>query len=373
MLNVMVALSIIVIVVGVYFSVRKKINSVKVNNISNLLHRLRPETLRELILLLLILLVVIFFSIVIDHYLNARLFNRVSTSVAIIGILAIGQALVVLTRNIDLSVGAVVGFTAYFVGQQLSQNNEMTPLVAICMAIGIGALMGSFNGFLVAFCRIPAIIVTLGTMALFRTLLVEYSDAQTVLTVNLPQWLLELPRINVVSYEGLHFRLVVAVMCVVVILFHLILRYTSFGRKIYAVGSNPEAAANSGFQSRKIIFITFVMCGALAGLTGFMYLARFGNITVVAGSGLELKSVAAVVVGGINIFGGSGSIFGATLGAVMIDLLENSLIRWLQISEFWRDAMLGMLILCSVATDSVVMKRFRKYRLKKITQKEEKL
>ena len=140
------------------------------------------------------------------------------------GILAIGQTLVVLTRNIDLSVGSMVGFTAYFVGQQLSQNNEITPLVAILMAIGVGALMGGFNGFLVAFCRIPAIIVTLGTMALYRTLLVEYSDAQTVLTVNLPQWLLNLPRVNVLSYERLHLRLMVAVMIIVVILFQLSLR-----------------------------------------------------------------------------------------------------------------------------------------------------
>jgi rhamnose transport system permease protein len=157
----------------------------------------------------------------------------------------------------------------------------------------------------------------------------------------------------------------VAGMFIVVILFQLILRNTSFGRKLYAVGSNPEAAKNSGFPNQKIIFTAFVLCGALAGLTGFMFLARFGNITVVAGSGLELKSVAAAVVGGVNIFGGSGSIFGAVLGAIMIDLLENSLIRWLQISEFWRDAMLGMLILTSVATDSVIMKHFRNYRLKK--------
>ena len=134
---------------------------------NDLLRKLRPERLRELVLLLLILVVLIFFSTVIEHYLNARLFNRVSTSVAILGVLAIAQTLVILTRNIDLSVGSMVGFTAYFVGQQLSQNNEITPLVAILMAIGVGALMGSFNGFLVAVCRIPAIIVTLGTMALY--------------------------------------------------------------------------------------------------------------------------------------------------------------------------------------------------------------
>jgi rhamnose transport system permease protein len=335
---------------------------------NKLLQKIRPERLRELILLLLISVVLIFFASVIERYLNARLFNRVSASVAIMALLAIAQTLVILTRNIDLSVGAVVGFTAYFVGYQLSQNQEITPLVAILMAIGVGALMGGFNGFLVAFCGIPSIIVTLGTMALYRTLLVEYSDAQTVLTVNLPQWLLDIPRVNILSFDGLNLRLMVGVMIAIVILFQLFLRYTSFGRKIYAVGSNPEAASNSGFPNRKIIFITFILCGALAGLSGFMYLARFGNITVVAGLGLELKSVAAAVVGGVNIFGGSGSIFGSVLGAVLIDLLENSLIRWLQISEFWRDAMLGILILASVAADSVIMKRFRRYRLKKQTK-----
>ena len=335
---------------------------------NKLLQKIRPERLRELILLLLISVVLIFFASVIERYLNARLFNRVSASVAIMALLAIAQTLVILTRNIDLSVGAVVGFTAYFVGYQLSQNQEITPLIAILMAIGVGALMGGFNGFLVAFCGIPSIIVTLGTMALYRTLLVEYSDAQTVLTVNLPQWLLDIPRVNILSFDGLNLRLMVGVMIAIVILFQLFLRYTSFGRKIYAVGSNPEAASNSGFPNRKIIFITFILCGALAGLSGFMYLARFGNITVVAGLGLELKSVAAAVVGGVNIFGGSGSIFGSVLGAVLIDLLENSLIRWLQISEFWRDAMLGILILASVAADSVIMKRFRRYRLKKQTE-----
>ena len=325
------------------------------------LSQMRPEKQRELVLLLLICLVVVFFAMMIPHYLNARLFNRVSTSVAIMAVLAIGQTLVVLTRNIDLSVGSIVGFTAYFVGQQLSHNNDIDPLVAVLMAIGVGALMGGFNGVLVAYCRVPAIIVTLGTMALFRTLLVEYSDAQTVLTVNLPQWLLDLPRLNVMSHGRLHLRFVVVIMLSVVILFQLFLRFSSFGRKLYAIGSNPEAANNAGFPTQRIVLISFLVCGALAGLTGFLFLARFGNITVVAGIGFELKSVAAVVVGGVNIFGGSGSIFGATLGAVLIDLLENSLIRWLQISEFWRDALRGLLILASVATDSIFMKRIRLY------------
>jgi rhamnose transport system permease protein len=169
----------------------------------------------------------------------------------------------------------------------------------------------------------------------------------------------DLPRDNITSLGDLDLRLVVGVMLVVVVLFQLVLSYLPYGRRLYAIGSNPEAARIAGFPSQRIVLLAFVLCGALSGLAGFMYLARFGNITVVAGLGLELASVAAVVVGGVNIFGGSGTVIGAMLGAILIDLLENSLIRWLEISEFWRDALLGMLILLAVAADVVIMNRLR--------------
>ena len=324
-----------------------------------ILGKFRPEQIRELVLILLILLVIVFFGFQISNYLSARMFNRISASAAIIAVLAMAQTLVVLTRNIDLSVGSIVGCTAYFVGKQLADNNEMDPFIALLMSIGLGAILGGFNGFLVAFGRVPAIIVTLGTLALYRTILVEFSDAQTITTMMLPQWLLDLPRTNIVSYGRMHLRLMVGVMLVVLLIFQLILKFLPYGRRLYAIGSNPEAARIAGIPSQRNVFLAFVLCGSLAGLAGFMYLARFGNITVVAGLGFELKSVAAVVVGGINIFGGSGTVFGALLGAILIDLLDNSLIRWLAISEFWRDAMLGMLILLAVAADAVVMNRLR--------------
>ena len=230
--------------------------------------RLRAETRREGILLLLIVLVLLGFSLIIENYLSARLFNRVTASVAILAILAIGQTLVVLTRNIDLSVGSIVGFTAYFVGQQLSIDNDIHPLVAVLMAVGLGAALGAFNGVIVAYCRVPAIIVTLGTLALYRTLLVEYSDAQTILTVNLPQWLIDLPRLNVASYERFHLRVVVAAMLTVAVLFQLLLRHSSFGRRLYAIGSSPEAAHNAGFPTQRLVLAAFVLCGALAGSPG---------------------------------------------------------------------------------------------------------
>jgi rhamnose transport system permease protein len=326
---------------------------------NRLMRRFQPQQIRELVLALLILLVIVFFGTQIDNYYNARFFNRVSASVAIIAVIAVGQTLVVLTRNIDLSVGSVAGFTAYFVGQQLSNNNDIAPIAAVLMAVGVGAALGAFNGVLVAYGRVPAIIVTLGTLAIYRTMLVEYSHAQTVLTANLPEWIIDLPRDNIMSFGDLDLRVIVGVMLVVVVLFQLVLSYLPYGRRLYAIGSNPEAARVAGFPAQRIVFVAFVLCGALAGLAGFMLLARFGNITVVAGQGLELSSVAAVVVGGVNIFGGSGTVLGALLGAILIDLLENSLIRWLEISEFWRDALLGMLILLAVAADAVIMNRLR--------------
>jgi rhamnose transport system permease protein len=311
---------------------------------STLRRYLRPEQIRELVLVFLIIAIALFFSTQVENYFSARFFNRISTSVAIIAVVAVGQTLVVLTRNIDLSVGSVVGFTAYFVGQQLSNNNDITPIVAALMAIGVGAALGLFNGVIVAYGRVPAIIVTLGTLALYRTLLVEYSDAQTVLTANLPEWILDLPRANIISFGDLDVRVMVGAALVVVLLFQLVLMFLPYGRRLYAIGSNPEAARIAGFPSQRIVLVAFVL---------------FGNITVVAGQGIELASVAAVVVGGVNIFGGTGTMVGALLGAIMIDLLENSLIRWLEISEFWRDALLGMLILLAVATDAVIMNRLR--------------
>ena len=321
---------------------------------------IRPEQIRELILVLLIVVVVIFFGSQIEGYYSPRTFNRIATSVAILVVVAVGQTLVVLMRHIDLSVGSIVGFTAYFVGTQMANNPDMQPLTAILMAVGLGAFMGLINGALIAYGRVPAIITTLGTLAIYRTILVDYSKAQTVLTSSLPQWLLDLPSHNLVSIGGLEIRLMVGLALVVVVIFQWVISYLPYGRRLYAIGSNPEAARIAGLPVQRTVLSAYVLCGALCGLAGFMFLARFGNITVVAAQGLELQVVAAVVVGGVNIFGGSGTMFGALLGTVIIATLEQSLLRWAIVSEFWRDALLGLLILLAVATDAVILNRLRK-------------
>ncbi|MEJ5246936.1 MAG: ABC transporter permease [Caldilinea sp.] len=327
---------------------------------NELRRRFQPEQIRELVLIGLILALVLFFSTQIENYLHPRTFTRISTSVAVVAIVAVGQTLVILTRNIDLSVGSIVGFTAYATGTMLAANNDLPPLAVVLMAVGMGAAMGALNGVLVAYGRVPAIIVTLGTLAIYRTLLVEFSGAKSVLTSELPRWLVNLPPLNAFSLGAVEIRLLFLIALIVVIAFQILVTYMTWGRRLYAIGSNPEAARVAGFPAQRMVFTAFLLSGALAGLAGFVFLARFGNITVVAGQGIELKSVAAAVVGGVNINGGIGSPFGAFLGALLIDIIDNSLIRWLAISEFWRNALLGLMILLAVATDTVVMNRLRK-------------
>jgi rhamnose transport system permease protein len=220
--------------------------------------------------------------------------------------------------------------------------------------------MGALNGVLVAYGRVPSIIVTISTLAIYRSFLVEYSDAVPITTNNLPDWIVNLPPMSLFSAGDVQFRLIFGIMVLVVIVFQFVLKYLPFGRRLYAIGSNPDAAKVAGFPAQRMVFTAFLLSGALAGLAGFIFLARFGNISVLAGIGLEFASIAAVVVGGVSNMGGSGTVFGAFLGALLIDLLENSLFRWQAISEFWRDAILGMLILLAVAIDFVVIGRLRR-------------
>lgn len=329
------------------------------NLLVGLVSRFRPEQIRLLFLLVLMALVVIFFSIQVPGYFNTRFIVRQSTSVVVIAILAIGQTLVFLTRNFDLSLGSIVGVTAYIVGQQLWRHPDIPPVGAVLMAIGLGMLMGSINGVLIAYGRVPSIITTIATLAIYRSFLVEYSNAVPITTNNLPRWLVKLSATSLFSIGEFDVRVTFAVMVFALLLFQLVLSFLPFGRRLYAIGSNPDAARIAGFPAKRIVFTAFLLSGALAGLAGFLFLVRFGNITVLAGIGLEFESIAAAVVGGVSNNGGSGTVIGAFLGALLLDLLQNSLFRWAVISEFWRDAILGILILLAVALDFVVFDRLK--------------
>ena len=233
-----------------------------------LFQRISPQTLRLLALVAVILLLLAFFASQIEGYMNARLFSRISGPVAIMALIATAQSLVILTRNIDLSIGSVVGFTAFAAGNMVSANPEMSAVLLVAYCMVIGAAFGAVNGLLVAFARVPSIFVTLATMAIFRSLLVEYSDGKSITTNTLPAWLTEFPNLPVFTIFGLEFRAAFVAALIVVLAVHLALTRLRPMRRFFAVGSNPEAAEMAGIDARRVVFAAFVLSGALAGLAG---------------------------------------------------------------------------------------------------------
>jgi rhamnose transport system permease protein len=327
-----------------------------------LLTRASPQTLRLLALALALLATILFFATQIEGYLSPRMFNRISTSAAVVLPIAVGQAIVIMTRNIDLSAGSILGVVAYMAGQTLNAMPDLHPVFAVLFCMALGTALGAINGIIIAWGRVPSIIVTLGTLALFRSFLVEWSDAKTITTASLPQWLVDLPSANAFSIGGLDIRVTVVLALVAVLVTGLALTFYRPARRFYAVGSNPDAAVMAGINANRVVFTAFVLAGAFAGLSGFLFLAKFGNITVVAGLGYELKSIAAVVVGGVSIMGGSGSMIGVLMGALLVDTIDNSLTRWAVVSEFWRDALLGGLIMAAVTVDTLASRQLSKLR-----------
>ena len=319
------------------------------------------DQIKEIFLVLLILLVVVIFSTQIPNYLNVNFINRISTSIVIISILAVGQTTVFISRNFDLSVGSILGVSAYFVAYQLWHHPGIPPIVALLMCLGVGMLLGSINGLLVSYGKVPSVIATIATLAIFRTFVIEYGRSLPVTPNLLPVWVTnEFNKIVLFSFRGLELRLVFVIMVVVVIIFQLLMKYHQFGRRLYAIGSNTEAARVAGFPNLRIVFLAYVISGTLAGLAGFLYIVRFGNISLQAGMGMEFVCITAVVIGGVSNKGGSGSVIGAFLGALFITLLENSLFLSKVVDEFWRDAILGFLILLAVIIDYVVIGKLRK-------------
>jgi rhamnose transport system permease protein len=319
----------------------------------------RAERLKGLSLLAVLVGTVVLFSVVVDDYLSGRFVSRVLIAISITALVAAGETLVIVTRNIDLSVGSTVGVAAYLTAELLAGNNGLPALVAVVFAVGIGAVLGLVNGVLVAVAKVPSIIATLGTLSIYRSLLTNHAGGETIATGDLPSWMVDLPRSTVFTIGQYEVRTMFALAFVIAVVLHLVLQYMRAGRHLYALGSNPEAARQAGLNDVRVRIAAFTACGALAGLAGFLYVGRFGTISVTAGSGLELAAIAAAVVGGVSTLGGSGTVMGAFLGAVLIGVLDQSLVRVEQISEFWRDAILGALILVAVLLDVGVGRRLR--------------
>ncbi|MFY1632164.1 ABC transporter permease [Solwaraspora sp. WMMB335] len=316
---------------------------------AQLAHRL--FMVRELgILLALVLLVGLTFGV--NHrFLSAQNIKDLLLSSTVLAILAVGQAIVIITRNVDLSVGSVLGLSAFATGVLFVDNPAVPIPLAMLAGVALGALCGVVNGGLIAAARVPALVVTLGTLYVFRGLDYTWASGRQINAADMPRAFLRMGNATVAGVP------VLALFAVAVLLGagYLLRNYRS-GRELYAIGSDPDAARLSGIAVGRRVFAAFVISGALAGLAGVLYAARFGTLDANAGLGIELNVVAAVVVGGVAIFGGSGSVYGAALGAVLLTTIGSAL-PVLGVTPFWQRAAVGALILAAIGLDRALAVR----------------
>ncbi|MEV6009734.1 ABC transporter permease [Streptomyces sp. NPDC051976] len=267
----------------------------------------------------------------------------------ILVLVACGQAMVVITRNVDLSVGSVLGITAFAAGDYLQGGGNA--LVAVLLAVALGAGLGIVNGLLVSLGQVPALVVTLGTLYIIRGVDSLWTGSRQITAADLPSGF------TTFGHDGLGAVPYLALLtAAVLVCAAYCLRSYRSGRDLYALGSSPEAARLAGIPVRKRILAAYVTCGALAGLAGALYLARFGNVDSGTGSGYELTVVSAVVVGGVAFTGGSGSLYGAALGALLLTSI-NSVLPSIGVSSVWVQAIDGVLLLLAIAVDRVVALR----------------
>jgi rhamnose transport system permease protein len=285
------------------------------------------------------------------RFLSGQSIRDLVLAAAIIMVLAVGQAVVVITRNIDLSVGSVLGLSAFAVGSLLQAAPGTPVVVALLVGIVFGAGCGLVNGALVRFGNVPALVVTLGTLYVFRGVAYFWAGGQQINADELPQAFLGFGTATVL---GIPWLILIALLVVLGAGF--VLRNYRSGRELYAMGSNPEAARLAGIPVGRRTLVAFVLCGALAGLAGVLFAARFGTIDAAAGTGYELNVVAAVVVGGVAVFGGSGTVYGAAIGALLLTTIGSAL-PVLGIDQFWQQAIVGGLILLAIGADRVVAAR----------------
>jgi len=308
---------------------------------------------RDLGIFLALAATVLVFSIQATNFATVGNWQDIATDVAMVIAVAVGETMVVLTRNIDLSVGSVVGLTAYISSNTLAHHHGVPVAVIALIAVGVGLACGIGNGLLVVVGRIPAIIATLATLAIYRGLLFEITHGENVLASQLPQGFLNLAAQTPAGLPSLAW-----IALGVAIAGAALLRWVPWARDFYAIGSNPDAARLAGIRVGRRVLTAFAISGALAGLGGFMFAARFASVDAIAGRSFEFDVVTAVVIGGVNVFGGSGTVLGASLGALLVATIDNGF-TLLRISEFWKIFFEGTAIVVAVTVDALVKRRLQ--------------
>lgn len=307
-----------------------------------------PETGALLAVLVILFL---YFSIASPFFLNQENLVNILQNVAVVGIIACPATLLLISGQFDLSVGSGVGFAGMLMavsalapgtgGVDLPLAMNMTVPTAFLIAVVGTLLIGVINATCVTVICINALITTLGTLAIFRGLTKVLGDGQTIRIENFGQ-------LGVLRLAGIPLPVYIFVACVIV--FWLVLRYTVYGRSLYAIGASPSAARLAGIRTKRVIFIAFLLSALCVALAGLIRLSQVAGASVNSGLGIELSVVTAVVLGGASLSGGRGGIGGTVLAVLIVGVLANGLIQ-LNVPSFWIEVANGLLLLGAVTVD----------------------
>ncbi len=303
---------------------------------------------REVGLLVFIVVLCFFIQMRNPRFLTLENINDLLTNTAILSILAVGMMLVIVTRGIDLSIGATLALAGMVTAQTVAAYPGLHPLLAVLLGILIGTTCGSLIGVLIARSRLLPIIATLGMMYVFRGITYIVSGGSWVSAHQMPARFIDLATSSIL---GVNTLIVIAAVIYLIALYFAY--HTRTGRQIYAVGSNPEAAEISGIAKGRILWLVYAVMGGLAGLAGVLWVAKFASAQGDTASGYELTVIAACVVGGVSIAGGVGKISGVLLGSILIGILNNAL-PLLHVSPFWQMAIHGFVILIAVTGNALI-------------------
>lgn len=276
---------------------------------------------------------------------------RVLNDTSILAMLALAQMMVILTRGIDLSTASALAL-AGMISASLAQHQPDLPVIAyIGLAIAVGILLGLINGGLIAFLGIPPIVVTLGTLAVYRGMIVVYGGGNQVNASEMGDTFQSFPKLTLLGFSTLFW-----IMLAVSLAIWLFLTMTRTGRGLYAVGGNPVAARYCGIDLSRQQLLVYTVAGAISGLCGYLWVSRYGVAYSEIASGYELTVIAACVIGGVSIAGGVGTVAGTLLGALFLGVIVNAL-PVMQVTPFWQMAISGAVILGAVVVNARAEKR----------------
>lgn len=323
----------------------------------NTLGKVKNGFLDNLIWVLLILGIIVF-SIKIPVFFSVGNLLNVLLNSSAMGILVIAETLVLLTGNFDLSIESTLGFTAMFAAWMMGKEDftshlGLNPVLSILLMMALGALIGLFNGFFVVKLRMNAFIVTLSMMIVLRGATINLTSGNIIR--KLPD---AFKAVSVIKLGG-KVSFMIIVLLILYIIFYFILKYSKFGRRLYAVGDNKEAAYASGINTGRVTMYAFMLAGLLSAVAGWILAARFEAVAPTLGNGMVFEVMAAAVIGGISLSGGKGNLVGALGGVLLLGMIQNVL-NLTALSPYYVDMIRGGIVFIAVLIDSLKYSAFKR-------------